>query len=474
MRNLSTVALAFLLAVSGAMAASPVQGQLDALVAATQGKRLGIIMNPSGCDEQGRLDADYLLEQPGVNITAFFAPEHGLRGELPAGEGDGDYIDPETGIQVWAVYGSRNAPTPAQMQTIDALVFDLQDVGVRFYTFVWTMTHCMEAAAAAGKPFYVIDRPNPIDGMRVEGAPNIANYNLIGRLAQGAPFGVATRHGMTVGEIARMWNEEWMSPKVELHVIPMTDWTRDQKWDDTGRLFVPPSPNMRTTATATVYPATCIFEGTNLSEGRGTDKPFEKIGAPFIVSAEGYAETLNALNLPGVRFDPTTFTPTASKFWGRPCRGVEVVVTDADAFDPMRTALSMLKATYELRPSSVSITTHAANLMGIPNLETRIKTTSVEVLMQEWQARLAEFRELRRKYLIYPEPGPNASIAISNDQVELSWAASLGRHYQIHRRQTLSEPWQPLEENIRAVNPRVSLVQPLGEGSNFYRLELLP
>ena len=473
MRALFIAILIMAAAAHAALAASSVQQQLDALLAATEGKRLGIIMNPSGCDENGRLDADYLLEQPGVNITAFFAPEHGLRGELPAGEGDGDYIDPGTGIQVWAVYGSRNAPTPAQLEAIDVLVFDLQDAGVRFYTFVWTMTHCMEAAAKAGKPFYVIDRPNPINGMRVEGAPNIANYNLIGRLAAGAPFGVATRHGMTAGEIARLWNEEWMSPKVELHVVPMTDWTRNETWNDTGRLFVPPSPNMRTPATAAVYPATCIFEGTNLSEGRGTDKPFEKIGAPFI-NANNYAAALNALELPGVRFDPITFTPAASKFWGRPCRGVEVVITDEDAFDPIRTGLSMLKATYELHPSTVTITPHAANLMGIPNLETRIKTTAVDVLMGEWQERLEEFRALRRQYLIYPEPGPLASMAILDDMVQLSWSGVLGRKYRIHQREAFSAPWQPLEEDVSATAPSILYSQPVAGESRFYQLELLP
>jgi len=244
-----------------AQTTSGVQEQLNVLVAVAQGKRIGMITNPSGCDELGALDADYLIAAAGTTVTAFFAPEHGLRGTLPPGVPGGDYIDPETGIPVYAVYGIRNAPTDAQLATVDLLVFDMQDVGVRFYTFVWTMTHCMEAAARNGKPFYVIDRPNPIGGMRVEGAPNTIDYGLIGRLGPGAVFGVSTRHGMTVGEIALMWNREWMSPKVSLDVIRVPGWERWMWWSDTGRVFVAPSPNMRTTATATVYPGTCIFEG---------------------------------------------------------------------------------------------------------------------------------------------------------------------------------------------------------------------
>ena len=388
--------------------ATGVQQQLDTLTAAAQGRRIGLITNPSGCDETGSLDVDYLLYTNGVTISAFFAPEHGLRGTLPPGGGSGDYIDPQTGIWVYDVY-SRPGPTDAQLTNVDLLVFDLQEVGVRFYTYLWTMTYCLEAAARNGKPFYVIDRPNPIGAMRVEGAPNTVNYGVIGRLGVGAAFGVATRPGMTVGEVAWMWNSEWMSPQAELHVIPVTGWHRGDWWIETGRVFVAPSPNMRTTNTATVYPGTCIFEGSNVSEGRGTDRPFEKIGAPFI-NGTNFAQRLNTNGLAGVRFDPVTFTPTSSKFKGQLCGGVQVVVTNRDTFDPIRTGLCLLQTAYQMYPSQVTITSYAADLMAVPGLNSSIKTQSVDSIIAGWQSTLAQFRALRRQYLLYPETPPTILV----------------------------------------------------------------
>jgi uncharacterized protein YbbC (DUF1343 family) len=278
----------------------------------------------------------------------------------------------------------------------------MQDVGVRFYTFVWTMTYCMEAAAKNGKPFYVIDRPNPINGMNVEGASNTVNYNLGGRLGAGAAFGVATRHGMTAGEIATMWNSEWMSPTVELHVIRMTEWDRRHWWTDTGRVFVRPSPNMRTPATATVYPGTCIFEGSDISEGRGTEYPFEIVGAPYI-DALAYTAELNALALPGVRFDPITTTPTTSNYSGQVCHGAFVAVTAREVFDPIRTGMFMHQKALQVYPSA-TITSYAGLLMAVPGLETRLRTESVDAIIGGWQANLAAFRTLRANYLLYPEP----------------------------------------------------------------------
>jgi uncharacterized protein YbbC (DUF1343 family) len=385
-----------------AQVTSGVLQQLDAVVTAAQGKRIGMMTNPSGCDEAGALDADYLIHASGTTVTAFFAPEHGLRGDNMT---SGDYIDPQTSIPVYAVYGSRNAPTDAQLATVDILVFDLQDVGVRFYTFQWTMTYSMEAAARNAKPFYVIDRPNPIGGLRAEGAPNTVDYGVVGRLGPGAAFGVSARHGLTVGELATMWNTEWMSPKADLHVIRIPGWERWMWWTDTGRVFVRPSPNMRTPAAATVYPGTCIFEGSNVSEGRGTDMPFEKIGAPFI-NATAYANALTSLSLPGVQFTPVSFTPTSSDWTGQLCGGVQLTVIDRDAFDPIRTGMYMLKIAYQLYPSRVTITSYAGDLMGVPNLQNRIKTESVDTIIAGWQANLALYRTLRSGYLLYPD-GPS-------------------------------------------------------------------
>ena len=399
------VGLLCLLQSAALYGATPVQQQLNSLTAAAQGKSIGLITNPSGCDEVGNPDADYLLYTNRVRISAFFAPEHGLRGALPAGQHFSDYVDPQTGIPVYAVYGVRAAPTAAQLTNVDVLVFDLQDVGVRFYTYTWTMTYCMEAAAKHGKPFYVIDRPNPIGGLRVEGTPNPVDYGLIGRLGSGALFGAATRHGMTIGEIVGMWNSEWMSPKAELHVIPMPSWSRGQCWPDTGRVFVPPSPNLRRFEAEVVYPGTCIFEGSNLSIGRGTDQPFEQAGAPF-VSGSAWADRLNTNGLPGVRFDPVTFTPASSMWANQHCGGVRLVVTNRDTFDPIRTGLVMLQTACQIYPSQARATPYAAELMGVPGLEASIKTVDIGGLIASWQADLAQFRTLRRRYLLYPEALP--------------------------------------------------------------------
>lgn len=379
---------------------SGVHQQLDELIAAAQGKRIGMITNPSGCDESGNSDVNYLTAAHGTTITAFFAPEHGIRGDI-MGSG-GDYIDPVTGIPVWAIYGVRNAPTDEQLANVDLLVFDMQDVGVRFYTFVWSMTYSMEAAARNGKPFYVIDRPNPIGGLRVEGAANTVDYAMGGRLGAGASIGLATRHGMTVGEIAKMWNTEWLSPKVDLHVILARGWTRSQYWTDTGRTFVAPSPNMRTPAAAVAYPGTCIFEASNVSEGRGTTAPFEIIGAPFI-NAQNYADQLNAAGLAGVQFKPMMFTPTTSNFAGQLCGGVQVVVTNRDTLDPLRMGLVMLKTAYTMYPTQTTITSYAATLMATPSLDSRLRTESVDSIMSGWTSTYSQFMTLRAKYLLYPD-----------------------------------------------------------------------
>ena len=379
-----------------------VSTQLDQLVSEAAGRRIGMITNPSGCDEAGGLDANYLIAAPDTTITAFFAPEHGLRGSLPPGVAGGDYIDPETSVPVYAIYGIRNAPTDAQMATVDLLLFDMQDVGARFYTFVWTMTYCMESAERNGKPFYVIDRPNPIGGRAVQGAPNTVDYGLVGRLPWGHPFGVATRHGMTAGELARMWNGEAMSSLCDLHVIPVAGWTRGQWWSDLGRVFVKPSPNMRTPEAAALYPGTCIFEGSNLNEGRGTDTPFEMMGAPF-VDGVAWAAALNARHLPGVRFDAVTFTPTSNRWAGQECGGVRVTVTDREVHDPVRTGLHMMRAVWLLYPSQVTITSYASTLMGVPNLHNRIKTEEVEPMVLEWLPTLTAFNHVRQQYLIYAD-----------------------------------------------------------------------
>jgi len=260
----------------------------------------------------------------------------------------------------------------------------------------------MEAAARNNVKFVVFDRPNPIGCDKIQGAPITFDAGLVGRVWPGQPFGVATRHGMTVGEIATLVNNEWLSPKVDLEVIAIPDYTRSEEFEKTDNPWVIPSPNMPTIDTATVYPGTCVFEGTNLSEGRGTTRPFELVGAPFINGNE-LANDLNALNLPGVRFRTAYFKPSFDDYSGQFCGGVQVHVTDKRLFEPIRVGLVMLKTVFEKYPADVQITSYASTLMGVSNLHNRIKTESVDSIINGWQTDLEAFKQLRQNYLLYPD-----------------------------------------------------------------------
>jgi uncharacterized protein YbbC (DUF1343 family) len=387
---------------------SRIDRQIAQLVAALQGKRVGLLTNPTGVDARYNLIADRLHADPEVQLVAFFAPEHGLRGDRQAGGSVQDYVDPITGLPVYSLYGARREPTADQLATLDVIVFDIQDVGARFYTYVWTMSHVMEACAAAGKEFVVFDRPNPVGLQRVEGAPNTFDAGLIGRLWTGQPFGLATRHGMTAGEVATLVNSEWMQPKVGLTVIPVPDYHRGMTFEQTGYPWVMPSPNMPTRETASVYPGMCIFEGSNMSEGRGTTRPFELVGAPFI-DGTVLARELNALDLPGVRFRAAWFIPSFDDFSGQSCGGIQVHVTDPAQFDPIRTGMHVLKMSITLYPQQTTITDWAGRLMGVPNLHNRLKTESVEAIIAGWQENLESFRVVRARNLLYPEAPAGSS-----------------------------------------------------------------
>ncbi len=384
-------------------AKEPIHTQLDQLAEMAKGKRLGVLTNGSARIESGQHDVDYLLSHEGTTITAFFGPEHGFRGDIQDGSKIVDGIDPETGVPVYSLYGKRHAPTDEQLANVDMFVFDIPDVGARFYTYTWTMTHCLDACARKGIPFVVVDRPNPITGKHVEGAVNEKDLGLIGRLGKDAEFGVATRHGLTIGEVATMWNEEWTTPpKAKLHVIKVPDWKRDQWLDETQWKFIAPSPNMRTLTCATVYPGTCIFEGTNMNEGRGTSAPFEMMGAPFI-DGDAWASDLTALELPGVKFEGIRFTPEARRFKGEECGGVKITVTDREAFQAVRTGVHMLQTVVKRYPDQVKITDYAGRLMATPDLATRIKTEPADDIVKSWEPGLEKYKALRAKYLLYPE-----------------------------------------------------------------------
>jgi uncharacterized protein YbbC (DUF1343 family) len=387
---------------AGAEPPSRIEAQFAELQQTLRGKRVGLLTNPSSVDGEFRFLADRLHADPEVALVCFFAPEHGLRGDRQAGQKVEDYVDAATGLPVYSLYSQRRVPTPEQLAELDVLLCDLQDVGSRFYTFVWTVVSTMEAAARENKPVVIFDRPNPIGLAKMEGAPTRQHAGLIGPLWPGQPFGVPTRHGMTVGEIATLVNEAWAADKAPLTVIRVPGYTRAMSFAQTGYPWVMPSPNMPTLETAVVYPGTCIFEGTNLSEGRGTTRPFELIGAPFVEPARVVSH-LNQAGLPGVRFREAWFTPTFDDHADQLCGGVQVHVTDPDTFEPVRTGLVMLKTFCDLYPDELKVSSFASRLMGVPDLHQRIRTESVDALIREWEADLAAFESLRTPYLLYPK-----------------------------------------------------------------------
>jgi uncharacterized protein YbbC (DUF1343 family) len=382
--------------------AGNIEKQVVELLQAVKGKRVALVTNPTGVDGKLNLIADRLIADRETTITGFFAPEHGVRGNEQAGGKVVDFVDPITSVPVYSIYGKSKGPSDEQLKGTDVLIFDIQDVGVRFYTFAWSMTYAMEAAARNGIKFIVFDRPNPIGCTTVEGAPNTTDSGLVGRIWPGQKKGVPTRYGLTIGELATLCNEEWLNPKADLKVIKIPAYRRGMSFEDTGRPWVIPSPNMPTLDTAMVYPGMCVFEGSNLNEGRGTTKPFEQIGAPFIDGTQ-LARKLNDLELPGVRFRAVYYTPMSGRYSKEMCGGVQVHVMDRDKFDPIRTALHVLKAVYETYPKQLEITSYADKLMGVPGLRERIKTEKVEDIIAGWQKDLAQFKKLRQKHLIYPE-----------------------------------------------------------------------
>lgn len=299
------------------------------------GRRVGLVASPSSVDQALTSTVTRLHQHPRVNLVALFGPEHGLRGEAQAGEPVSTYSDPVTGLPVYSLYGDTQKPTPEMLRDVDVLVFDLQDAGVRFYTYLATLAHVMQAAAEQSLPVIVLDRPAPIGGHKVEGPVLDPAYrSFVG------PYPIPIRYGMTIGEIARLFNEAF-GIGCSLEVVPMSGWKRGMWFDQTGLPFVPPSPNLPTLDSLTLYPGTCLVEGTDLSEGRGTTRPFEYIGAPWI-DAEDLAHRLNDLALPGVRFRPVYFVPAVSKYRNQPCRGVHIYVQDREQFQPITTALHLL------------------------------------------------------------------------------------------------------------------------------------
>ncbi len=355
-----------------------------------EGKRVGLITNQTGINSDYKSTIDVLYEK--VNLVALFAPEHGIRGELQAGAYIGSYKDEKTGLDVYSLYGSTLKPTAEMMNKIDILCIDIQDVGARFYTYVYTMSYAMEAAKEHNKKFVVFDRPNPIGGEQYEG--NIlkeAFSTFIGR------YPIVQRHGLTIGELAMLFNNEF-AINCDLEVIKMSGWQRDMYYDDTNLPWVYPSPNIPTVETAVVYVGTCIIEGTNLSEGRGTTKPFELFGAPYI-NANEFSEALNALNLPGVYFRSAYFTPTFSKNANQLNAGVQIHVLDRKAFEPVKTGYAIIDTLKKLYPNKLEILSNMNSLTG--DNFVRNNTYTLEEQFTIIEEDTATFGLIREQYLLY-------------------------------------------------------------------------
>jgi uncharacterized protein YbbC (DUF1343 family) len=307
-----------------------------------KGLKIGLICNQASVDHGFRHAADLCFEDPEVNLTTLFGPQHGIRGDVQDNMVEtGHSTDKVTGLPIYSLYSETRVPTAEMVANIDAFVFDLQDVGCRIYTFVYTMANCMIACRKYGKKMFVCDRPNPITGKYVEG--NILERGHESFVGQ---YAIAARHGMTAGELARMFNDDF-GIGCELEVIKMEGWDREDWYDETDGPWVLPSPNMPTVDTAMVFPATVVFEGTQVSEGRGTTRPFELIGAPYI-SASEYADTMNGLGLPGIVFRAAEFLPTFQKHGGIGCGGVQLHITDRETFAPVRTGIAMVMSIYDL------------------------------------------------------------------------------------------------------------------------------
>ncbi|MFW6199136.1 MAG: exo-beta-N-acetylmuramidase NamZ domain-containing protein [Gemmatimonadota bacterium] len=382
--------------------ARPVRPGIDVVLSDSlhllRGRRIGLITNQTGVGRGGTSGIDLLWEHPEVELVALFSPEHGIRGDAPEGEIIEEEVDSATGLVVHSLYGETRAPTSEMLEGIDVLLFDIQDVGARYFTYVSTMALAMEAAAPEDIHFVVLDRPNPIGGVQLQG--NVLQPSFSSFMGM---FRIAMRHGMTPGELARM-SRDAGALDVELTVVPADGWRRSMAFDDTGLPWIPPSPNMPTVRTALHYPGTCLFEGTSLSVGRGTDRPFEQVGAPWLDGPE-LARRLEARDLPGVRFEAVRFTPrdpTDGKHDGVEVSGVRFVARGPD-YDPTMAAVAalfearhMAGERWEWRPD------HFDLLAGTDRLRIGIdEGRTVEELTADWDAQLREYRQHREPHLIY-------------------------------------------------------------------------
>ncbi|MEU1197779.1 DUF1343 domain-containing protein [Streptomyces sp. NPDC005813] len=362
------------------------------------GERVGVVTNPTGVTRDVRHIVDVMHTDARVNVIAVFGPEHGFRGTAQAGGSEGRYDDPATGLPVYDTYQKSGQPLADVFTAsgVDTVVFDIQDVGARFYTYIWTLYDCMEAAQLAGKRFVVLDRPNPVTGRDALGPVLHKEFaTFVGRQP------VSQAHGMTVAELARLFNKEFLTTPVKLDTVLMSGWKRSDFYDASGLPWVPPSPNMPTPDTALVYSGSCLFEGTNLSEGRGTTRPFELLGAEGVDGR--WAAAAERLGLPGVHFREAYFAPTFSKFQGKTIGGVQIHVHDRAAFDPVRTGIALLVTAKQVWSGFAWRSDNWIDkLTGSTLVRTKIDAgATADEVVAAWQDELKAFRQMRKEYLVY-------------------------------------------------------------------------
>jgi uncharacterized protein YbbC (DUF1343 family) len=356
------------------------------------GMRIGLVTNQTGRDRAGRSTIDVLHNAPNVKLVALFSPEHGIRGV--ADEKLSDSRDEQTGLPIYSLYGETRRPRPDQMKDLDALVFDIQDIGTRFYTYISTLGYVMEEAAKAQRPMLVLDRPNPIGGVEIEGPLADAD-----RLSFTAYHRIPVRHGMTIGELAQLFNRE-RKIGCDLRVIKMEGWRRSMWLDETNLTWVNPSPNMRSLNEGTLYPGIGLLETTNVTVGRGTDTPFEVVGAPWI-DGQQLAAHLNNERITGVRFLPVRFTPKSSVFKGEECGGVNIIITDRSRFRPVLTGLEIAIALRKLYPAEWKVDDYIRLTVNSDTLERLKRGESADDIVRSWSDGLEEFRKARTRALLY-------------------------------------------------------------------------
>ena len=358
-----------------------------------KGKRVGLITNHTGKDLSGNSTIDLLFKAPGVKLVALFSPEHGIRGALDQ-EKITNATDEKTGLPIYSLYGETRKPTDDMLKGLEVLVYDIQDIGARFYTYISTLGLAMESAAKNKVKLVVLDRANPINGVDVEGP--IADADKLSFIAH---HRIPVRHGMTVGEMAQLFNAE-RNINADLQIVKVENWRRSLWFDETGLTWISPSPNMRSFTAAMLYPGVCLLEPTNVSVGRGTDTPFEVIGAPYI-DGRKLAEALNTAKLAGVRFVPVRFTPTTSVNKGVECGGVNIIITQRESFEPLITGLEIAAQIYKLYPKDFNVDRFNRLLVNDQIFAAFKQGSEAKALRQIWASELEQFKAMRQKYLLY-------------------------------------------------------------------------